>query len=129
VGVSTVLQTKRTWANTQRKLLKATLRREFTLIQRIFFIYIFRSTQVPSCFGAAGLPHILFLSVPLRVCSATLLLGGAMQMTQALACLVQVAFNAIVSSTLFLRTRLHPNNIDDANLYLAVTFFTLTSML
>jgi hypothetical protein len=41
----------------------------------------------------------------------------------------QVAFNAIVSSTLFLRTRLHPNNIDDANLYLAVTFFTLTSML
>lgn len=42
---------------------------------------------------------------------------------------LQVAFNAIVSSTLFLRTRLHPNNIDDANLYLAVTFFTLTSML
>ena len=41
----------------------------------------------------------------------------------------QVAFNAIVSSTLFLRTRLHPTNIDDANLYLAVTFFTLTSML
>jgi ABC-type multidrug transport system ATPase subunit len=77
--------TKRTWANTQSKLLKATLRREFTLIQRTFFIYIFRSTQV--------------------------------------------AFNAIVSSTLFLRTRLHPTNIDDANLYLAVTFFTLTSML
>lgn len=41
------LQTKKTWANTQSKLLKATLRREFTLIQRTFFIYIFRSTQVP----------------------------------------------------------------------------------
>ena len=40
------LQTKKTWANTQSKLLKATLRREFTLIQRTFFIYIFRSTQV-----------------------------------------------------------------------------------
>lgn len=44
-------------------------------------------------------------------------------------CDVQVAFNAIVAGTLFLRTRLHPNNLDDANLYLAVLFFSLTSML
>lgn len=40
-----VLQTKDKWSNTQRKLLKATLRREFTLIQRTFFIYIFRSSE------------------------------------------------------------------------------------
>lgn len=40
-----------------------------------------------------------------------------------------MAFNAIVASTLFLRTRIHPNSIDNANLYLAVLFFTLTSML
>ena len=62
------LQTKRTWANTQSKLLKATLRREFTLIQRTFFIYIFRSTQVPVgcntlsadrvfCFGPCSHQH------------------------------------------------------------------------
>lgn len=53
-------QTKRTWANTQRKLLKATLRREFTLIQRTFFIYIFRSTQVPaSCITSSAAPRLL----------------------------------------------------------------------
>ncbi len=43
--------------------------------------------------------------------------------------LPQVGFNAFVTGTLFFRTRLHTYNVDDANLYLAVLFFTLTAML
>lgn len=43
--------------------------------------------------------------------------------------LVQVAFNAFVTGTLFFRTRLHRNTVDDADLYLAALFFTLTAML
>jgi hypothetical protein len=34
-----------------------------------------------------------------------------------------------VTGTLFFRTRLHNNTVDDAELYLAVLFFTLTAML
>jgi len=41
----------------------------------------------------------------------------------------QVAFNAFVTGTLFFRTRLHRNTVDDANLYLAALFFTLVAML
>ena len=44
-------------------------------------------------------------------------------------CDVQVAFNAFVTGTLFFRTRLHRNTIDDADLYLAALFFTLVAML
>ena len=39
-------QTKDRWANSQRKLLKAALRREGTLIERNRPIYIFRACQV-----------------------------------------------------------------------------------
>jgi hypothetical protein len=42
---------------------------------------------------------------------------------------MQVAFNAFVTGTLFFRTRLHRNTVDDADLYLAALFFTLTAML
>ena len=41
----------------------------------------------------------------------------------------QVGFNAFVTGTLFFRTRLHTTTVDDAELYLAVLFFTLTAML
>ena len=34
-----------------------------------------------------------------------------------------------MTGTLFFRTRLHNNTVDDAELYLAVLFFTLTAML
>ena len=44
-------------------------------------------------------------------------------------CAMQVAFNAFVTGTLFFRTRLHRNTVDDADLYLAALFFTLTAML
>lgn len=40
------LQVKDRWGNKQGKLLKASLRREATLIERSYFIYIFRASQV-----------------------------------------------------------------------------------
>ncbi|XP_024525458.1 ABC transporter G family member 31 [Selaginella moellendorffii] len=41
----------------------------------------------------------------------------------------QVAFMAFVAGTLFLRTRLHPDNATDANLYLATLFYALVHMM
>jgi hypothetical protein len=41
------LQTTSTWANAEGCLLRATLRRELTFIQRTSIIYIFRASQVP----------------------------------------------------------------------------------
>ena len=124
-------------------ILKATLRREATLIERNTFIYIFRVTQVNA------VPHLEQLCMPLlqaltrpgrsnpeaaaSECSmvhavasmARRSIDGPNLKTRA----VQVAFNAFVTGTLFFRTRLHRNTVDDANLYLAALFFTLVAML
>ena len=37
----------------------------------------------------------------------------------------QVLFNSLVVSTLFFRTTLHPNSVQEGNLYLGVLFFSL----
>ena len=37
----------------------------------------------------------------------------------------QVLFNSLVVATLFFRTTLHPNSVQEGNLYLGVLFFSL----
>lgn len=41
----------------------------------------------------------------------------------------QVCFLAFVTGTLFFRTRLHPTDVTEGNLYLAVLFFSLIHMM
>jgi hypothetical protein len=41
----------------------------------------------------------------------------------------QVCFLAFVTGTLFFRTRLHPTDVTQGNLYLAVLFFSLIHMM
>ena len=36
-----------------------------------------------------------------------------------------MVFNSLVVSTLFFRTTLHPNSVQEGNLYLGVLFFSL----
>lgn len=40
----------------------------------------------------------------------------------------QVILNAFITSTLFFRTTLNSDSLQEANLYLGITFFSLTAM-
>lgn len=42
---------------------------------------------------------------------------------------MQATLNAVILATLFFRTTLHQRNVDDANLYGGVLFFSLIAML
>ncbi len=42
---------------------------------------------------------------------------------------VQVGIMGIITATLFLRTQVHPNNLNDGTKYAGVTFFSLLTML
>ncbi|KAJ0554077.1 putative ABC-type sulfate transporter [Helianthus annuus] len=76
---------KRRYGVSKWKLFRACFSREFVLIKRQKFLYIFKT--------------------------------------------IQVAFVGFVTSTLFIRTRLHPTDMPDGTLYLGCLFFALVHMM